>query len=354
MTISRFAVLAALPLLLPGAALAAAATASQQVNVRSGPATSYGVVGQLQAGQSVDVRQCEGSFCQVAFAGKTGWVSATYLTRDAFHPSAPQVAATAPGRSADLPPLTPSRSAPASTASTDLPPVAHNNPPSQVAALPPPSTMPLPQGALPPAYDGPSDNGDYADNAGGPGDSGDAGYAGTPGDAGYPGDEPHSAVHLPDGSGDVIASTGDDGVPRPKADVPNGALSGPGDDFADAGDAGPPAVDLPDDAYPPPDAGGWRRYGRFDGPRYLNGARGRVCFFTDDSFGREGFCLRPGQSVSDLGGWSHRIVAMRNPRGLPITVCSPSAYEDCQVYRDSGPLLSPRGIASITVAEPGY
>lgn len=323
----RFAAFAALPLLLPGAAFAAAATAAQDVNVRSGPATSYGIVGKLQAGQSVDVRQCEGSFCQVTFGTATGWVSANYLTRGmAAKPTAPQVAAAPPAmRSSDLPPLTQSTAAAA--------PPAYSAP--RVAAVPPHEAMALPRGAFPPAYEGGgSSDEDYADDA----DQGD--------DAGFDA-PPRSAVHLPDDSGDVIAST-DAGAPRPHADIPDVAPIGPDDGYADFG---PDA----DSAYPVPgNAGGWRSYGRFHGPRYAGGPGGRVCFFTDDEFGQDGFCLRAGQSISDLGDWSHRIVAMRNPRGLPITVCSPAAYAECHVYRDSGPLLSARGIASITVAEPGF
>lgn len=101
----RLAAFAALLLpLLPAGAMAAAATASQNVNMRSGPATTYGVIGLLQQGDDVDVRQCEGDFCQVAAAGKTGWVKATYLTRDAVQkPAAPQIASAPPA--ADLPPL---------------------------------------------------------------------------------------------------------------------------------------------------------------------------------------------------------------------------------------------------------
>src|SRR6185312_7659563 len=120
----RFAALAALPLLLlPGAAIAAAATAAQDVNVRSGPATSYSIVGRLQAGQAVDVRQCEGSFCQVAFGSATGWVSANYLTRGAAPPpTAPQVASVPPAtRSNDLPPITPSARPPAAAVAPSTP-----------------------------------------------------------------------------------------------------------------------------------------------------------------------------------------------------------------------------------------
>jgi hypothetical protein len=78
----RLAIMGAFALpLLPVPALAASAVTSQSVTMRAGPADSFGAVGQLKRGDNVDVRQCEGNFCQVRFDGKTGWVSADYLMR---------------------------------------------------------------------------------------------------------------------------------------------------------------------------------------------------------------------------------------------------------------------------------
>lgn len=65
--------------LLPAAASAAPATATANVNVRSGPGTSYGVVGVLTSGAIVDVRQCAGSWCEISGRGPDGWVSSSYL-----------------------------------------------------------------------------------------------------------------------------------------------------------------------------------------------------------------------------------------------------------------------------------
>ncbi|GHA16834.1 hypothetical protein GCM10007989_10010 [Devosia pacifica] len=61
------------------AAQAAPATASANVNVRSGPGGSYGVVDVLQRGQRVEVDRCQGSWCYVVKPGPDGWVSSNYL-----------------------------------------------------------------------------------------------------------------------------------------------------------------------------------------------------------------------------------------------------------------------------------
>lgn len=74
-------------LLSAGAAAAAPAVSRADLNVRSGPGTEYAVVGVIQAGQTVDVAGCSGSWCQVAFDGGSGFASRSYL----------QMAAGAPG-----------------------------------------------------------------------------------------------------------------------------------------------------------------------------------------------------------------------------------------------------------------
>lgn len=62
-----------------GAAFAAPATASSNVNVRSGPGGGYGVVDVLRRGDRVDVQQCRGGWCYIEKRGPDGWVSANYL-----------------------------------------------------------------------------------------------------------------------------------------------------------------------------------------------------------------------------------------------------------------------------------
>lgn len=64
-----------------GAAMAAPAYATGNVNVRSGPSTGYGVVDVMRRGEQVEVQQCRGSWCYVERRGPDGWVSASYLDR---------------------------------------------------------------------------------------------------------------------------------------------------------------------------------------------------------------------------------------------------------------------------------
>ena len=62
-----------------GTAMAAQAVATGNVNVRSGPGTSYGQVDVLRRNQVVDVTGCRGGWCYVEKPGPDGWVSANYL-----------------------------------------------------------------------------------------------------------------------------------------------------------------------------------------------------------------------------------------------------------------------------------
>jgi uncharacterized protein YraI len=62
------------------AAQAAPGTVTANVNLRSGPGTSYGVVDVVRSGTQVDVEQCEGSWCYITKSGPDGWVSANYLS----------------------------------------------------------------------------------------------------------------------------------------------------------------------------------------------------------------------------------------------------------------------------------
>jgi hypothetical protein len=71
---------AAIVLLSTAAAFAQPGVATGAVNVRTGPGTGYAKVGTLSAGEYVDVKQCQGSWCFVdRNSGTDGWVSANYL-----------------------------------------------------------------------------------------------------------------------------------------------------------------------------------------------------------------------------------------------------------------------------------
>jgi hypothetical protein len=81
---SKFIVLAAGAALLgmSGAAFAAEAMATTDLNVRSGPGTGYPVIGVLGSGQSTTIRGClqSGTWCAISQGGEEGWVSARYLS----------------------------------------------------------------------------------------------------------------------------------------------------------------------------------------------------------------------------------------------------------------------------------
>jgi len=62
------------------AAFAYPAAATAPVNVRSGPGTSYTVIGALSPGEGVAVERCAAGWCLVADSGPSGWVSSAYLS----------------------------------------------------------------------------------------------------------------------------------------------------------------------------------------------------------------------------------------------------------------------------------
>lgn len=62
-----------------GAALAAPAVATSNVNVRSGPGTNYQAVDTLRRGERVDVEGCRAGWCYIDGRGAEGWVSWQYL-----------------------------------------------------------------------------------------------------------------------------------------------------------------------------------------------------------------------------------------------------------------------------------
>jgi len=67
--------------LLPGAASAATAIATTNVNLRAGPSTAYPPVNVVRGGEDVQVFGClaNRSWCDVDFYGQRGWMSSNYL-----------------------------------------------------------------------------------------------------------------------------------------------------------------------------------------------------------------------------------------------------------------------------------
>jgi uncharacterized protein YraI len=68
-----------------GAAFAAQAVATGNVNVRSGPSASYQRVDTLRRNEVVEVTGCRGGWCYVEKRGPDGWVSAQYLQAAGRH-----------------------------------------------------------------------------------------------------------------------------------------------------------------------------------------------------------------------------------------------------------------------------
>lgn len=85
MTIIRSAMIAVLAIvglfLSTVAALAYESAATVDLNVRSGPGTSFGVVDTLYAGEPVEVTECASNgWCYIQHSGPNGWVSSKYLS----------------------------------------------------------------------------------------------------------------------------------------------------------------------------------------------------------------------------------------------------------------------------------
>jgi Bacterial SH3 domain len=59
------------------------------VNLRQGPGTSTPVLAKIPGGSTVNVAGCSGEWCQVAFAGKSGYVIAAALGQAGPPPGAP-------------------------------------------------------------------------------------------------------------------------------------------------------------------------------------------------------------------------------------------------------------------------
>jgi uncharacterized protein YraI len=73
---------AALAAVALSAGVAAAASATTDVNLRAGPGPDYQAIGVIPAGAPVAVMGCSGSWCQVNYAGRAGYASASYLSGD--------------------------------------------------------------------------------------------------------------------------------------------------------------------------------------------------------------------------------------------------------------------------------
>src|SRR5271163_727300 len=64
---------------LAGAAMAAPAVTTANVNLRDGPGTGYAVIATLPVNTAVAVEGCAEGWCKVDYAGASGWMAEDYL-----------------------------------------------------------------------------------------------------------------------------------------------------------------------------------------------------------------------------------------------------------------------------------
>ena len=78
MTLGKITASAAMLLALSAVGTAAApALATNNVNLRQGPGTTYTVIMTIPGGSNVDVSGCSGQWCQVTFQGQNGYAIST-------------------------------------------------------------------------------------------------------------------------------------------------------------------------------------------------------------------------------------------------------------------------------------
>tara|TARA_R110002012_G_scaffold290152_2_gene483648 strand:- start:7448 stop:8137 length:690 start_codon:yes stop_codon:yes gene_type:complete len=72
----------ALVAIMPAAAMALDANAATDLNIRSGPANNFTVLGVIPGGEAATLDGCidDGTWCQVSYDGIQGWSYAPYLT----------------------------------------------------------------------------------------------------------------------------------------------------------------------------------------------------------------------------------------------------------------------------------
>jgi len=77
MRLKQFALAAGIVLV--SVSTAAAAIVTSPLNLRRGPGTGFGVITAMPPGARVDVLECGGAWCRVAWRGIEGFASASYL-----------------------------------------------------------------------------------------------------------------------------------------------------------------------------------------------------------------------------------------------------------------------------------
>ena len=105
MTLGKITASAAMLLALSAVGAAAApALATNNVNLRQGPGTTYTVIMTIPGGSNVDVSGCSGQWCQVTFQGQNGYAIATSFDQGGGAPPPAGYAAAPPPGYAGPPP----------------------------------------------------------------------------------------------------------------------------------------------------------------------------------------------------------------------------------------------------------
>jgi hypothetical protein len=152
MTFGKIAASAAVLSALSAAGAAAApALATNNVNLRQGPGTTYTVIMTIPGGSNVDVNGCSGQWCQVTFQGQHGYAIATSFDQGgpppgvAGPPPAGYAGPAGPPPAGYAPPPPPGYAGPPPGTDPDVPIPVY-------PGAPPPVGPPVYVGPPPPAY----------------------------------------------------------------------------------------------------------------------------------------------------------------------------------------------------------
>ena len=84
-------------------AAAAPGAVTSNVNLRQGPGTTYTVIATIPSGTNVDIGDCSGQWCQIAWHGQNGYVIASSLVQGGGAPPNGPAAGTPPPPGYDEP-----------------------------------------------------------------------------------------------------------------------------------------------------------------------------------------------------------------------------------------------------------
>jgi SH3 domain-containing protein len=153
MTFGTIATAGVLLALSAASAAAAPALATNNVNLRQGPGTTYTVIMTIPGGSNVDVGGCSGQWCQVTFQGQNGYAIATSFDQGGGTPQPGAAEPPPAGYAGPAGPPPASYAAPPPPGYAGPPPGVDPDAPIPVSPIgPPPIGPPIYVGPPPPAY----------------------------------------------------------------------------------------------------------------------------------------------------------------------------------------------------------